>query len=105
MVDLIVAVSFGYQPCCVLISVGIVRTTTSSFGSAPQTESLAGVGFVLGESPLYVATQWYVPGASGVKLTGPYVESPLTFTVCGFVPVPVALVVQSFLKSVNVIVP
>ncbi len=42
-----------------------------------------------------------MPGASGVKLTGPYVPSPLTVTVCGFVPVPVAAVEQSLLSSVK----
>ena len=40
-----------------------------------------------------------------MKLTGPYVPSPLTVTVCGLVPVPVASVVQSALYSVKVIVP
>ena len=41
-----------------------------------------------------------------MKLTGPYEPSPLTLTVCGFVPVPVASVVQvASLYSQNVIVP
>src|SRR5262245_56965177 len=43
--------------------------------------------------------------ASGVKLTGPYVPSPLTGTACGFEPVPVAGVLQSFFNRVKVIVP
>ena len=63
----IVAVSFGSQFCAVARPT-LPTTTTSSFSSRHADGVEASV---FGRSPLYEATQWYVPGASGVKLTGP----------------------------------
>jgi hypothetical protein len=66
---LTVAESFGMNDCAVDIDDATDVTVTSSAVSLQLV--LWSVPFVFGESPLYTATQWYVPIAVGVKLTGP----------------------------------
>ncbi len=59
-VELTVAESFGYTSWAVEIAVGICWTTTVS--SVSVQVALCVDASVFGESPLYEALQWYVPG-------------------------------------------
>src|SRR5512133_2137570 len=99
------AESFGMNDCAEVIDDFNDVTTTVSLESEQSPLNVEPTLFGSPVAGVYVAVQWYVPTASGVKLTGPYVPSPSTVTDCGLVPVPVAFVVQSFLSSVKVIVP
>src|SRR4051794_33796140 len=96
-VDAITAVSFGNQLCLDLMSVGITWMVTASLATSQLASSLTGRMLFDDVALLTVACQWYRPAWFGVKLTGPYTLLPVvvsTFTDCGFVPVPVALLPQ-----------
>src|SRR5690348_671205 len=92
--------------CVVLSDDATEFTTTVSLVSEQSALCVEPTLFGSPVAGVYVTIQWYVPGASGVKLAGPYEAlSPLTFTDCGLVPLPVASVVQSACTSSNESVP
>jgi hypothetical protein len=98
----IVAESFGYHRCAVVILEGTVLTTTSSLESAHA--ALCVVPFVFGLLPLYTATQWYVPGSVGTNCGAGELYTPFPLT--GTVGDVYASDVQLFGPySLNVIVP
>ena len=61
----------------VVAMAGLALMTVSFSPASPQAPA---IGALL-PSPLYEAIQWYVPTASGVKVTGPYEPLPLTVRV------------------------